>query len=79
MWLLLEHPLLGTWPATQACAPTGNRTNWESNQRPFGSQASAQSTEPHQLGNIFLFLKQITCGKIGFKKQHAVKFTYSRN
>ena len=61
-----------------ACNP-GVCPDWESNQRPFGSQASAQSTEPHQLGNIVLFLKQITCGKIGFKKQHAVKFTYSRN
>ena len=27
MWLPLTHPLLGTWPATQACALTGNRTN----------------------------------------------------
>ena len=26
VWLLLELPLLGTWPATQACALTGNRT-----------------------------------------------------
>ena len=26
VWLLLPHPLLGTWPATQACALTGNRT-----------------------------------------------------
>ena len=25
-WLLLTHPLLGTWPVTQARAPTGNRT-----------------------------------------------------
>ena len=23
-WLPLARPLLGTWPATQACAPTGN-------------------------------------------------------
>ena len=36
-------------------APTGNLahnpgmcSDWESNQRPFGSQASTQSTEPHQ-------------------------------
>ena len=27
VWLPLTHPLLGTWPATQACALTGNRTN----------------------------------------------------
>ena len=26
MWLPLMHPLLGTWPRTQACALTGNRT-----------------------------------------------------
>ena len=25
-WLPLERPLLGTWPATQACALTGNQT-----------------------------------------------------
>ena len=24
VWLPLECPLLGTWPSTQACAPTGN-------------------------------------------------------
>ena len=26
VWLPLLRPLLGTWPATQACAPSGNRT-----------------------------------------------------
>ena len=26
MWLPLVHPLLGMWPATQACAQTGTRT-----------------------------------------------------
>ena len=26
VWLPLTCPLLGTWPATQACAPTGNGT-----------------------------------------------------
>ena len=26
VWLPLTHPLLGTWPATQACALTVNRT-----------------------------------------------------
>ena len=39
-------PLLGAWPATQACALTGNWTcAWL-----FGWQASSQSTEPHQPG-----------------------------
>ena len=27
VWLPLACPLLGTWPATQACAPNGNRTS----------------------------------------------------
>ena len=27
VWLPLAHPLLGTWPATQACALTGNPTS----------------------------------------------------
>ena len=26
VWLPLEHPLLGTWPTTQAYAVTGNQT-----------------------------------------------------
>ena len=26
VWLPLTHPLLGTWPTTQACALIGNRT-----------------------------------------------------
>ena len=45
VWLHVVRPLLGTWPATQACALTG-----ASNRQPLGSQASAQSTEPHQPG-----------------------------
>ena len=27
VWLLFASPLLGIWPATQACALTGNRTD----------------------------------------------------
>ena len=45
VWLPLMRSLLGTWPATQACALTGYQTH-----QPFGLQASAQSTEPHQPG-----------------------------
>ena len=26
VWLPLVHPILGTWPTTQACALTGNQT-----------------------------------------------------
>ena len=39
----------GDLAKTQACALTGN-------QLPFGSQGSAQSTEPHQSGHILLLL-----------------------
>ena len=45
----LTRPLLGTWPATQTCALTGNQT--------FDSQASTQSIEPHQPGHIFIFFE----------------------
>ena len=47
VWLPLTCSPLGTWPATQACA-----LDWESNQRPFGSQVRAQSTELCQPGLI---------------------------
>ena len=33
VWLSLMHPLLGTWPTTQACA-----LDWELNWQPFGSR-----------------------------------------
>ena len=39
-----------------ACNP-GMCPDWESNQRPFGSQASTQSTEPHQPGRYIINLK----------------------
>ena len=51
----LTWPLLGTWPATQACAdresnqwPFDQELNWH----PFGLQVDTQSTEPHQPGLI---------------------------
>ena len=43
VWLLLMRPLLGTWPATQACV-----LDWESNQQPFELQAGTQATDTHQ-------------------------------
>ena len=48
VWLPLVHPALGTRPATQARAPTGNRT--------FGLQACAQSTELHQPGYVHIYI-----------------------
>ena len=34
VWLPLARPLLGTWPTTQACALTGNRTGHPLGHRP---------------------------------------------
>ena len=34
----------------------GKCPDWELNQQPFGSQASTQSTEPHQIGLLLDFL-----------------------
>ena len=46
--MVASHPPhTGTWSATQACDLI-----WELNLRPFGSQVSVQSTEPHQTGSL---------------------------
>ena len=58
VWLPFRCSLLDTWPATQACA-----LDWDSNLWPFGSQASAQSTEPHQPGLHHRFVCKNTNGK----------------
>ena len=44
VWLPLACPSLETWPTTQACALTGNRTG-----NPLVLRLVAQSTESHQL------------------------------
>ena len=49
MWLPLECPALGNLECNPGVCP-----HWELNQRPFGSQASAQSIEPHQPGLTFV-------------------------
>ena len=45
MWLPLTHPRTGDLARNPGMCP-----DWESNLRPFGSQAGAQSTEPHHPG-----------------------------
>ena len=42
----------------------GMYPDWESNWRPFGSQASTQSTEPHQPGQISYLIEQIISDSI---------------
>ena len=50
-------PLNVTSTGDLACNP-GMCSDWESNQRPFGSQADTQSTEPYQPGLIFFKRKR---------------------
>ena len=45
-------------PGDLACNP-GTCPDWESNRRPFGSQAGTQSTEQHQPGPILAAFKRI--------------------
>ena len=57
VWLPLTHPLLGTWPATQACALTGNP---DSNCLVHRPRPNAPSTELHQPGPA-LFIRRTKC------------------
>ena len=52
VWLPFTCPLWGAWPVTEAC---GICPDWELNQRPFGSQAGTQCTEPYQPGSFLRF------------------------
>ena len=45
VWLPLARPLLGTWPDTQACALTGNRTSNPLVHRPVLNSLSYASQE----------------------------------
>ena len=49
VWLPLMLPLLGTWPTTQACALTGNRTSHPLAHRPALNPLS------HTSQGFFLF------------------------
>ena len=53
VWLPLAQPPLGTWPVTQACAPTGNQTDIPSVHRPAFNPLSHTSQGPTSL---FFFL-----------------------
>ena len=50
--LPLTHPLLGTWPATQACALTGNQTGNPLVRRPALNPLSHTSQGPKVLSYI---------------------------
>ena len=54
-WLPLTRPLLGTWPATQACALTGN---WTSN--PLVPMSQLNTLSHTSQGWIAIFLSQAT-------------------
>ena len=56
VWLPLTHPLLGAWPATQACALTGNLTGNPLGHRPVLNPLSYTSQ------GYFFFFVRITEG-----------------
>ena len=63
VWLPLAAPLTG-----DLASNPGMCSDWESNQRPLSSQASMQSTEPHQpvLHHILIsFFKRVQHGHWG--------------
>ena len=52
VWLPLVHPPLGTWPATQACALTGNRTSDPLVHQPALNLLSHTSQGQYVLNNL---------------------------
>ena len=44
------------YPTESLTHNPGMCPDWELNQQPFGSQAGAQSAEPHQPGLYYIFL-----------------------
>ena len=69
VWLPLAHPLLGDLFCNPGMCP-----DWESNQRPFGLQVSAQSTEPHWPGLKKTVLKGADIIRTTTKMYDVIKF-----
>ena len=56
VWLPLMHPQLWTWPATQACALTGNRTSNPLVCRPALNSLSHTSQVHNHFFNVLLLM-----------------------
>ena len=54
VWLSLTCPLLGTWPTTQACVLTGNRTGGPLVRRPVLNSLSHTGPGPTGIASIHL-------------------------
>ena len=59
VWLPLLHPLLGTWPATQACALIGNQTGDLLVSRPVLNPPSHTSQGNFPISCHFIFFYSI--------------------
>ena len=72
--LPLAHPLLGTWPATQARALTGNHTGlvmlW------FMGWCSIHWATPHRAFTLYYILKLILVHKASARSCHSVTSIY---
>ena len=62
---MFPHPLLGTWPTTQACAPTGNQTSDS-----LVCRLSLYPLEPHQLGLEFILIIHLSLYIFGEMSGH---------
>ena len=78
VWLLLTHPLLGTWPTTQAYALTGNRTISPVVHRPLLNPVSYTS-QCCYIFLIVLFLKDFFWLRSKIYKENFSTFSWCMN
>ena len=73
VWLPLTCPLLGNWPATQACSPTGNQTCDLWVHRPALSPLSHTS---QGRTDVFFSLVGVTpLTMLGMLRNHFIRYT----
>ena len=72
VWLSPTCPLLGTWPATQACAPTGNQTGNPLVCRPTLNPLSYTSQGIFLISVMFPVWKQRTLLSIPFSSIYQI-------
>ena len=78
VWLPLARPLLGTWPATQTCALTGNWTGYPLVHRPALDPLSHTSKGSKAV--FISFLKaNLASHRYGFGKERSISIIFKVN
>ena len=72
VWLPLTHPKWGTWPATQACALTGNQTSNTLVHRPVLNPLSHTSQGCFDFLNIYLLIWERNSGLVFHLSLHSL-------